>query len=138
MRTSEVATQAGVNIQTLRYYERRGLLGRPLRTASGYRRYSEDAVRIVRFVKRAQELGFTLDEAEQLLQLRRVSPSRRSSVRALATAKVADIDMKIQQLTAMRAALEKTLSACCGDGALECPILEALEQDGLIGQGLQP
>ena len=130
MQTGEVAARAGVNIQTLRYYERRGLLGRPPRTASGYRRYSEDAVRIVRFVKRAQELGFTLDEAEQLLRLRRVTPARRSSVRALATAKVADIESKMRQLAAMRAALQQMLSACCGDGALECPILEALERDG--------
>lgn len=130
MQTGEVAARAGVNIQTLRYYERRGLLGRPPRTASGYRRYSEDAVRIVRFVKRAQELGFTLDEAEQLLRLRRVSPARQSSVRALATAKVADIESKMRQLAAMRAALQQMLSACCGDGALECPILEALERDG--------
>ncbi|MGE3843578.1 MAG: MerR family DNA-binding protein [Vicinamibacterales bacterium] len=87
-------------------------------------------MRVVRFVKRSQELGFTLDEAEQLLQLRRVSPSRRSSVRALAAAKVTDIETKLQQLTAMRAALETMLSVCCGDGALECPILEALERDG--------
>ncbi|WP_291986863.1 heavy metal-responsive transcriptional regulator [Luteitalea sp.] len=130
MQTGEVAARAGVNIQTLRYYERRGLLGRPPRTASGYRRYSEDAVRIVRFVKRAQELGFTLDEAEQLLRLRRVSSARQSSVRALATAKVADIESKMRQLAAMRAALQQMLSACCGDGALECPILEALERDG--------
>jgi len=130
MQTGEVAARAGVNIQTLRYYERRGLLGRPPRTASGYRRYSEDAVRVVRFVKRSQELGFTLDEAEQLLRLRRVSSSRRSSVRALAAAKITDIETKLQQLTAMRAALETMLSACCGDGALECPILEALERDG--------
>jgi Hg(II)-responsive transcriptional regulator len=130
MQTGEVAARAGVNIQTLRYYERRGLLGRPPRTASGYRRYSEDAVRIVRFVKRAQELGFTLDEAEQLLRLRRVTPAQQSSVRALATAKVADIESKMRQLAAMRAALQQMLSACCGDGALECPILEALERDG--------
>lgn len=129
MRSSEVATRAGVNVQTLRYYERRGLLGRPPRTASGYRRYPEDAVRIVRFVKQAQKLGFTLDEVEQLLRLRRESPSRRRAVRALAVAKLADIDSKIRQLTAMRAALETMLAACCGDGALECPILEALERN---------
>jgi DNA-binding transcriptional MerR regulator len=130
MRTGEVATRAGVNIQTLRYYERRGLLGRPPRTTSGYRRYSDDAVRIVRFVKRAQELGFTLDEAEQLLRLRRVHASRRAPVRALVTAKLADVESKLRQLAAMRAALRQMLSACCGDGALECPILEALEPDG--------
>lgn len=130
MQTGEVAARAGVNIQTLRYYERRGLLGRPPRTSSGYRRYSDEAVRIVRFVKRAQELGFTLDEAEQLLRLRHVTVSRRPSVRALAVAKLADIDTRIAQLTAMRAALKTTLSACCGDGPLECPILEALEHVG--------
>jgi DNA-binding transcriptional MerR regulator len=130
MQTDEDAARADVNVQTLRYYERRGLLGRPPRTASGYRRYSEEAVRIVRFVKRAQELGFTLDEAEQLLRLRRINPSRRSSVRALATAKLADIESKIQQLAAMRAALQQMLSECCGDGALDCPILETLERDG--------
>ncbi len=130
MQTGEVAARAGVNIQTLRYYERRGLLGRPPRTSSGYRRYSDETVRIVRFVKRAQELGFTLDEAEQLLRLRHVTVSRRPSVRALAVAKLADIDTRIAQLTAMRAVLKTTLSACCGDGALECPILEALEPVG--------
>jgi hypothetical protein len=73
-------------------------------------------VRIVRFIKRAQELGFALDEAEQLLRLRRVTASRRPSVRALATAKLADINTKVEQLAAMRVALETMLSACCGDG----------------------
>jgi DNA-binding transcriptional MerR regulator len=62
VRTSEVAAQARVNTQTLRYYERRGLLPEPTRTPSGYRNYGDDAVRVVRFVKRAQQLGFTLDE----------------------------------------------------------------------------
>ena len=69
MRTSEVAAQAHVNTQTLRYYERRGLLPQPERTHSGYRTYTADAVRVVRFVKRAQQLGFTLDEIEELLHL---------------------------------------------------------------------
>lgn len=130
MQTGEVAARAGVNIQTLRYYERRGLLRQPPRSPAGYRRYSDEAVRIVRFVKRAQELGFTLDEVEQLLRLRHVPASRRPSVRSVAAAKLADIDTKIEQLTAMRAALNTMLSACCGDSALECPILEALEHDG--------
>jgi DNA-binding transcriptional MerR regulator len=67
VRTGEVATQAPVNIQTLRYYERRGLLPEPQRTSSGYRAYSPDAVRVVRFVKRAQQLGFALDDIEDLL-----------------------------------------------------------------------
>lgn len=129
MRTGEVAACAAVNIQTLRYYERRGLLGRPPRTPSGYRRYSDEAVRIVRFVKRAQDLGFSLGEVEQLLRLRRVSGLRRMSVQGLARAKLADIDRKIGQLQAMRVALEHLLTTCCDDGATGCPILEALEQD---------
>lgn len=130
MRTGEVAARAGVNVQTLRYYERRGLLGRPARSTSGYRQYPEQAVRIVRFVKRAQDLGFSLDEVADLLRLRRVSTSRRASAQALATAKLADIETKLQQLEAMRAALGHLLAACCGGRSEDCPILEALEQPG--------
>ena len=70
---SEAAEQAGVNVQTLRYYERRGLLPKPPRQTSGYREFPDDAVRVVRFIKRAQELGFSLNEVEELLRLRRQS-----------------------------------------------------------------
>jgi Hg(II)-responsive transcriptional regulator len=129
MQTGEVAARAGVNIQTLRFYERRGLISKPPRSPSGYRRYSDEAVRIVRFVKRAQDLGFSLDEAAQLLRLRRVSGSRRRSVQTLATAKLAEIEAKVRQLQAIRSALEKLLTACCDEGTAECPILEALEQE---------
>jgi MerR family transcriptional regulator, mercuric resistance operon regulatory protein len=76
MRTGEVALQAQVNAQTLRYYERRGLLPEPQRTRSGYRAYTPDAVRVVRFVKRAQQLGFTLDDIEDLLHLSEGGPPR--------------------------------------------------------------
>jgi DNA-binding transcriptional MerR regulator len=76
VKTSEVAAQAQVNAQTLRYYERRGLLPEPVRTASGYRDYGDDAVRVVRFVKRAQQLGFTLNDIEDLLHLAGVVPTR--------------------------------------------------------------
>ena len=69
MRTAEVAATAGVNVQTLRYYERRGLLPAPERLGSGYRSYTPEAVRVVRFVKRSQQLGFTLDEIGSLLEL---------------------------------------------------------------------
>jgi DNA-binding transcriptional MerR regulator len=129
MRTGEVAARAGVNIQTLRYYERRGLLGRAPRTAAGYRRYPGDAVLVVRFIKRAQELGFSLDEVGELLRLRCVSDARRRSARGLAVAKIGDIESKIRQLEAMRTALAHLVSACCDDRAAECPILEALEED---------
>jgi DNA-binding transcriptional MerR regulator len=66
MRAGELAAHAGVNIQTVRFYERRGILPKPSRTASGYRVYSAEALRLIRFIKRAQELGFTLDEIEDL------------------------------------------------------------------------
>jgi len=70
LRTGEVAAQAGVNVQTLRYYERRGLLKEPARRASGYREYPPDSIGLIRFIKRAQELGFTLTEIEDPLRLR--------------------------------------------------------------------
>jgi len=130
MRTGEVAARAGVNVQTLRYYERRGLLGPPVRSASGYRQYQDQAVRIVRFVKRAQELRFSLDEVAELLRLRRVSTSDRNAAQVLATAKLADIETKLQQLEAMRAALGRLLTACCDGRSEDCPILEALEHAG--------
>jgi MerR family mercuric resistance operon transcriptional regulator len=73
MRTSELAGQVGVNAETLRYYERRGLLSEPPRTSGGYRDYPPTAVDLLRFIKRAQELGFTLDEVEELLHLDRAT-----------------------------------------------------------------
>jgi len=88
LRTGEVAAQAGVNVQTLRYYERRGLLKEPERRPSGYREYSPDAVLLIRFIKRAQELGFTLAEIEDLLRLRNDHSARCSEVRAAAQAKI--------------------------------------------------
>jgi len=126
MRIGEVAARAAVNIQTLRYYERRGLLPEPQRGSSGYRAYGPDAVRLVRFIKRAQELGFTLREIEDLIELRE-SPRRGAEVRAVAAAKVEDIERRIQQLGAMRKALGGLVEACdCESGTLTCPIIEAL------------
>ena len=88
MRIGEVAAQAGVNVETLRYYERRGLLREPERQQSGYRAYPEDAVRIVLFIKRAQELGFTLADVQVLLHLAAGGPGTCREVRTLATAKI--------------------------------------------------
>ena len=128
MKIGAVAARADVNIQTVRYYERRGLLSKPPRTESNYRLYSEDGVRRVRFVKRAQELGFSLKEIKELLTLRLKPTSRSSAVRARATAKIADIQEKIRTLQRMKRALTKLTAACDGCGSTsECPILEALE-----------
>jgi MerR family transcriptional regulator, mercuric resistance operon regulatory protein len=129
LRIGEVAARAGVNVQTLRYYERRGLLEEPDRRPSGYRTYPPDAVRVVRFIKRAQDLGFTLREVEELLRLREQRPARRAQVRALALAKIADIDRKTRGLQAMRESLTVLVDSCaCRSRRLECPILEALEE----------
>src|SRR6185369_12757144 len=133
MRIGAAAEQAGVNVQTLRYYERRGLLPRPPRRQSGYRDFPGDAVRIVRFIKRAQDLGFTLDEVEELLRLRRDTRRDRARIRAVAEKRVRQIEQKIAELTAMKQALGH-LVHCCRDGSkLECPIIEAL--DGADGAG---
>lgn len=125
----QTAREAGVNAQTLRYYERRGLLPRPNRRGSGYREYSADAVRIVRFIKRAQELGFSLDEIEDLVRLRGVKRTERQRVRAIAQRKIAEIDSKIQRLRSMRGALDHLVHACEQGGPAECQIIEALNGD---------
>lgn len=128
LRIGDVAAQAGVNVETLRYYERRGILRAPRRSAAGHREYSVDTVRMIRFIKRAQELGFTLDEIEQLIALRQTPRNRRGRVRALAAAKLEAIDARIARLHAIRDALSPLVDeCCCGGTAISCPILEALE-----------
>ena len=131
MRIGTAAEQAGVNVQTLRYYERRGLLPRPPRRESGYREFPDEAVGVVRFIKRAQDLGFTLDEVEELLALRNEKRRDRARVRAIADRRVRQIDQKIAELQAMKKALARLLH-CCRGGAttLECPIIEALDGCG--------
>jgi DNA-binding transcriptional MerR regulator len=129
LRTGQVAKASGVNIQTVRFYEREGLLAPPKRSASGYRQYTDDAVRIVTFVKRAQELGFTLREAKQLLRLRSLGPKRAEAATFAAEKKLRAIDEKHRDLTAMRAALASLVDSCKRSGGpLTCPILEALEK----------
>ena len=112
MRTSEVAARARVNPQTLRYYERRGLLPEPERSASGYRAYGPQAVRLVRFIKRAQDLGFTLDDIELLLHLSEGGPEGCDAARELATAKISDLDARIADLQAMREGLARLVQTC--------------------------
>ena len=123
----EAAEQAGVNVQTLRYYERRGLLPRAARRASGYREFPDDAVRIVRFIKRAQDLGFSLDEVEELLRLRRQPGRTRTRTRSVADEKIRQIDQKIAELDRMKRALQTLVHSCRDGEALECPIIEALD-----------
>ncbi len=128
LRIGEVARQAGIGVETVRFYEREGLLEEPNRKASGYREYDQEAVAVLRFIRRAKELGFTLKEIKALLELRLDSSATRAEVREQAKAKVADIEAKIADLERMRDSLQKLIKACHGKGALSgCPILNALE-----------
>ena len=127
LRTGELASRAGVKIDTLRFYERRGLLPVPPRRASGYREYPAEAVELVRFVRRAQELGFTLREIKELLALRRVPRATCGDVVVLARRKVEEIEAKVRDLRAMRTALANLLKGCTGDAPVaQCPIIESL------------
>jgi Hg(II)-responsive transcriptional regulator len=127
MLIAEAAQQAGVNVQTIRYYERRGLLPRPARRTATYRQYSLDAVRIVRFVKRAQDLGFTLDEIAELVELRGQSRRDRVRIRGLAERKLHQVEHKIVELQSMQQALAHLVHCCAAGATLECPIIEALD-----------
>ena len=130
MRSAELAAAANVNIQTLRYYERRGLLPEPGRLASGYRDYGPDSVRTVRFIKRAQQLGFSLEEIAQLLDLADGGPENCDATRALATEKLAELEAKIASLSAMRDALLQLVATCERPRSTrQCPILTAIRDD---------
>lgn len=129
MRTAQVARQAGVTTQTLRYYERRGLLPDPGRTSSGYRTYPADAVRVVRFIKRAQELGFTLSQIDVLLDLAAGGPDNCHATRRLATEKITELDTRIDRLVAMRNALEQLTDTCTRPRQnRECPLLHHFDE----------
>ncbi|GAC1445925.1 MAG: Cu(I)-responsive transcriptional regulator [Pyrinomonadaceae bacterium] len=126
----EVAKQGAVNLETIRYYERFGLLSKPPRSPSGYRVFPTDAVRRVRFIKRAQELGFSLKEIKELLALRSTSSATSADVRHRAEAKISDIEGKIKMLRAMKKALTHLTATCCGDSSISaCPILESLDSE---------
>ncbi len=126
----EVAKRAGVGVDTVRFYEREGLIDEPPRRPSGYRQYPPDTVQRVRFIRRAKELGFTLPEIQELISLRDGGNGRRrKDVLALAQAKMSDIDQRLSKLQAMRSALYALVETCaCGQGRPSCPILEALDE----------
>jgi MerR family mercuric resistance operon transcriptional regulator len=122
--------EVGVDLETVRYYERRGLLPKPPRSASGYRLFPTDAARRLRFIRRAQELGFSLKEIRELLSLRASRTTTSRDIRARPEAKIGDIDAKIRSLGSMKKALRKLTSACerCVP-VTECPILESLDSE---------
>jgi len=125
----QLARSSGTGVDTIRYYERRGLIGAPPRRASGYRDYPEDAAVRLRFIVRAKSLGFSLMDIKQLLDLR-VSPEATcADVRARGEAKVADVRSKLKPLRKMERALVRLVGSCDGRApSSACPILDALAQ----------
>lgn len=130
----QVAAAAQVNIETLRYYERRGLIPAPPRSPANYRRYPQHTVHRVRFVRHAQDLGFSLDEIKELLSLRATRGAKSAEVKRRAARKIDEINERIQALERIRAALERLVSQCSGDGPVEeCTILHAIETGRIEG-----
>ena len=124
----QLARQADVGIETVRFYERRGLIEDPPRRSSGYRQYPPDTVERLRFIRRAKELGFSLNEIGDLLRLRSHPAENREEVRAKAQAKIDDIDRRLADLSRMRDTLSGLADACArGDETEDCPILVALD-----------
>lgn len=127
-----LAKLAEVNIETFRYYERRGLLPDPPRTEAGYRQYDMASVVRLRFIKEAQGLGFSLDEIADLLAMRVDTNTTCDEVRHRAERKLADVASKIDFLQAIRATLETMIAACQRNDLVgECPFLETTEQHAL-------
>lgn len=127
LRSGELAEAAGVNLQTLRYYERRGLLAAPDRTLGGHRVYPPDSVTTVRVIKAAQRLGFTLDEIAELVDTGRRHARTDADLHERATAKIREIEGRIADLVAIRDTLRAALDAGCHDlrtcaGSPDCPI----------------
>jgi MerR family transcriptional regulator, copper efflux regulator len=124
----QLAKQSGVRIDTVRHYERIGLLKPTMRLASGYRRYGEAEQKRLRFIRRSKALGFTLDEIEALLSLS--STRNVGDIRRAASERLADVERRIAELARIRASLRSLIKACPGHGRAEdCPILNALSQD---------
>ena len=131
LKIGQVAQQAQVNIDTIRYYEKEGLLPQPERSESGYRQYTEDTIARLRFIKRAQELGFSLHEIQELLDLKSSSDQVNcDEVRDKAERKLEDIEAKIATLEKMRSVMQELICACKGRRISdECPILKAMESE---------
>ena len=125
----KVAQASGVGVETIRFYEREGLLSQPARRQSGYRQYEPDAILKLRFIKQAQRLGFTLREIKELLAMKLDPEAACAQIREGALTKMADIDQRINELKRMKKALAPLIRACDGKGKVDgCPILNAIEK----------
>lgn len=130
LRVGELATQGGVNLETIRYYEQEGLMRRPKRTSSGHRAYASGDVLRLRFIKRSQALGFTLTEIKELLAIK-VTPNKPCiDVVHQIESKALEVKAKIAHLQAIERTLKNMKASCEGRCAVsECPILESLDSD---------
>ena len=130
MTRGELAKKSDVNSATIRYYEKIGLLPEPLRSNAGYRLFSHKSINRIRFIKQSQELGFSLKEIKELLDLRVTPEATTSDVRQRATEKIADIGDKIKRLRGMKNSLEILVGSCRNEAsASECPIRENLSSE---------
>lgn len=130
MNIGQAADRLGVNVQTIRFYEREGLLPRLPRSAAGYRQFDADIIRRIQFIQHAQDVGFTLREISELLSLRADPDGSCDDVQCYAEKKIVDLEKRMAKLKSMKRTLEN-LSAMCESGlpATACPILEALDDD---------
>ncbi|HEX4189936.1 MAG TPA: MerR family transcriptional regulator [Marmoricola sp.] len=133
MLISELASASGVKVSTIRFYERRGILGPPSRTESGYRAYAGDDVSRVRYLKRGQELGFTLAELAALLGISRSAEPLSGEIAELGRAKLDEIGQRIDDLLRVRTALAGLLEAQCLEPDVPCPIVGALATSASFG-----
>jgi MerR family mercuric resistance operon transcriptional regulator len=140
MRISTVARKAGVGVETVRFYEREGLIDQPAKPANGgYRSYPPEIVDRIRLIRQAQSLGFSLKEIDELLSLKADPATDCGDIRGRAEAKLREVNQKIERLTTIQFALQNLISACPGEGVAArcCSILDALEPDETEGASTQ-
>lgn len=127
----QLARLSGAGVETIRYYEREGLIAEPPRRASGYRQYPEDALARLRFIRHAKELGFSLKDTRELLELRVAPGATCADIRQRAETKIAEVRTKLDMLRQIEQALVKLTVSCRGRGPTsDCPILDALDERG--------
>ena len=124
----QVAKQTDVTVETIRFYEKQGLISTPQRSDSGYRQYTTDSVKRLRFIQHAKDVGFTLKDIGELLALRQEPGASCTEIKLCTLQKIEEVDQKIKDLNRIREALARMIMKCSGQGVLsECPILEELE-----------
>jgi len=130
LRIGEIAKLSGVCVETLRFYEREGLIPKPARSQSGYRQYSETAVKQIQFIQHAKALGFSLKDIGELITLKTKPGTTCKGIRTKAQAKIDEIQQKIDALEEMKTALSPLIDQCqSGNPINECPILNVMEED---------